>query len=366
MSNADWQIFKKDGEPNSKWSLPDPPSWRSPNPTNGTSEGRDHHRGETFQPSDEAIQMVNAALYLRRPLLITGKPGTGKSSLAYAVARQLMLGEVLYWPITTRTTLRNGLYDYDAIGRLQDAKQPVRVDPEQVNRQQGDREQELREELENIGSYITLGPLGTALVPSNNKKPRVLLIDEIDKSDIDLPNDLLTVLEEGRFIIPELVRIKDKLSKITVRTAYTNLGEIEKYEVENGRISCTEFPFVVLTSNGERAFPPAFLRRCLRLNMPVPGKDDLTKIVEAHLGSDRTAYKEAIAKEKGAEAAEVWHQQVMGSQTKLIEAFVQDTSRDIATDQLLNAIFMVTQEYPIDQEKLLKELMKPLTSNEDG
>jgi len=67
--------------------------------------------------------MVNAALYLRRPLLITGKPGTGKSSLAYAVAHELKLGEVLYWPITTRTTLKDGLYSYDAIGRLQEVKQ---------------------------------------------------------------------------------------------------------------------------------------------------------------------------------------------------------------------------------------------------
>ena len=364
MRNADWQIFKKGEDPNSNWSLPAPPIWRSPNQENSTGEGREHHRGKTFQPSDDAIEMVNAALYLRRPLLITGKPGTGKSSLAYAVARQLILGEVLYWPITTRTTLKNGLYDYDAIGRLQDAKQPVRVGSEEGSEKRIDSNKTLFEELENIGSYITLGPLGTALIPS--KKPRALLIDEIDKSDIDLPNDLLTVLEGGQFEIPELVRIKEKVSKATVRTAYTDSREDEKFEVENGRITCNEFPFVVLTSNGERAFPPAFLRRCLRLQMQVPTQNELKKIVDAHLKEDIEARRKKIETEKGEEAAKEWHEQADKKQQDLIELFVKKTiEEDISTDQLLNAIFMVTREYPIDKKQLIDALMKPLTSNED-
>ncbi|GAA6617899.1 hypothetical protein NUACC26_037100 [Scytonema sp. NUACC26] len=100
-------------------------------------------RGETYQARPEEIELVNAALYLRRPLLVTGKPGTGKTSLAYAVAYELNLGEVLHWSITTRTTLKDGLDRYDAIGRLQDAK--------------GASEDNLKE----IGNYIDLGPLGT-------------------------------------------------------------------------------------------------------------------------------------------------------------------------------------------------------------
>jgi MoxR-like ATPase len=386
MSNTNWHIFKKDGEQNSDWSLPDPPSWRAPNQENGSGGRRDRHRGETFQPSDTVVEMVNAALYLRRPLLITGKPGTGKSSVAYAVARQLVLGEVLYWPITTRTTLKSGLYDYDAIGRLQDAKQ--------LSEKSDNTSDNSTNELANIGSYITLGPLGTALIPS--KKPRVLLIDEIDKSDIDLPNDLLTILEEGGFEIPELVRIKEKVSKVSVRTAYTDpkqiastadseqseqdektapkkiaskadLEQSEKYEITDGRITCHEFPFVVLTSNGERAFPPAFLRRCLRLQMPVPNGDELTKIVEAHLGEDLKKRKNDIAKQDK-EAAEIWYNQALEKRKKLIDSFLEKTKKgDIATDQLLNAIFMVTREKGLDSEDKLIDafLMKPLTSNED-
>ncbi|MFM6859063.1 MAG: MoxR family ATPase, partial [Dolichospermum sp.] len=125
--------------------------------------------------------------------------GTGKTSLAYAVAYELGLGEVLHWPITTRTTLKDGLYSYDAIGRLQDAK---------------DKD---KDNLAEIGKYINLGSLGTALLPS--EKPRVLLIDEIDKSDIDLPNDLLHIFEEGEFEIPVLRRIDDKIAQVEVQTA---------------------------------------------------------------------------------------------------------------------------------------------------
>jgi MoxR-like ATPases len=263
----------------------------------------------------------------------------------------------LYWPITTRTTLKSGLYDYDAIGRLQDAKQ--------LSEKSDNTSKNSTEELANIGSYITLGPLGTALIPS--PKPRVLLIDEIDKSDIDLPNDLLTILEEGRFEIPELVRIKEKVPEVSVRTAYTDSKEIEKFPVSNGRITCTEFPFVVLTSNGERAFPPAFLRRCLRVQMPVPNRDELTKIVEAHLGEDLKKRKNDIAKQDK-EAAEIWYKQAIEERNNLINKFLEKTKKgDIATDQLLNAIFMVTREKGLDSEDKLIDafLMKPLTSNED-
>lgn len=197
-------IFKGTGEdrfkPEDSLPLPPAPTWRR-------AERRKEGRGKTFQVRPEEIEMVNAALYLRRPLLVTGKPGTGKTSLAYAIANELGMGEVLYWPITTRTTLRDGLYLYDAISRLQDANSSR---PRDGN--SGERD----ERFDNIGNYIRLGPLGTALVPA--KKPRILIVDEIDKSDIDLPNDLLYVFEEGAFEIPELVRIENIKAEVEVRT----------------------------------------------------------------------------------------------------------------------------------------------------
>ncbi|MFN6569051.1 MoxR family ATPase [Dendronalium sp. ChiSLP03b] len=249
-----WKIFK--GTPEKPHDeilrLPDPPSWRSFDK---------EEKGITYQVRENEIELVNAALYLRRPLLVSGKPGIGKTSLAYAVAQELNLGKVLRWNITTRSNLQQGLYSYDAISRLQDAK--ARAD----------------DNLGEIGKYIQLGPLGTALCLSSKepRQPRVLLIDEIDKSDIDLPNDLLNVFEEGEFEIPELTRIADKSSEVFIQT-YDN----KPVTIIKGKIQYKEFPSVVLTSNGEREFPPAFLRRCLRLDLSQPSEQELGNIVKAH------------------------------------------------------------------------------------
>lgn len=379
-SSENWRIFKGQGEPHDGWELPPPPGWRPFGQNGQTEENRRSQRAKTFQPQENAIDMVNAAMYLRRPLLITGRPGTGKSSLAYAVAQELMLGEVLYWPITTRTTLKNGLYDYDAIGRLQDAQQQEVQRREvqqrmQMALQRGEpvTEPQVEVDFAAIGDYITLGPLGTALIPS--KQPRVLLIDEIDKSDIDLPNDLLTILEEGRFEIPELIRIKEKAPSVSVRTAYPERKQAldwqpPKHTVENGVITCTAFPLIFLTSNGERAFPPAFLRRCLRLQMKVPTGAHLQDIVNAHLEQDFQARKQAIVKADGEAAAEKWYKDTIKERDTLIETFEKSckAGKLISTDQLLNTLFLLTQEHPLvkGKQELQEALMKQLTSAEDG
>jgi hypothetical protein len=143
---SDWKIFQGTGKPHKGiQDLPPPPSWRQ-----FSNDTNKEPRGATFQARPEEIELVNAALYLRRPLLVTGKPGTGKTSLAYAVAYELELGEVLYWPITTRTTLKDGLYYYDAIGRLQDAQQQYK---ENKDKQQ---EKDNKDNLKEIGKLFNL------------------------------------------------------------------------------------------------------------------------------------------------------------------------------------------------------------------
>ncbi|MBZ4330519.1 MoxR family ATPase [Corallococcus sp. AS-1-12] len=308
----DWRIFRGQQEPHNRiQELPRPPQWRD--------YSEKPHRGEWFRPGEEEIKMVNAALYLRRPLLITGMPGTGKSSLAYAVAHELKLGAVLVWPINTRSTLHEGLYRYDAVGRLQAASLA---------------QKEGQSPSPSIGQFLRLGPLGTALLPQ--PRPRVLLIDEIDKSDIDLPNDLLHVFEEGEFEIPELVRLGEDANEVKVRPA----DEGEPVPIPGGKVRCSAFPIVLLTSNGEREFPPAFLRRCLHLRISVPDEQRLRSIVEAHLGP------EALAEAQ-----------------PLISRFLAASKNEVlATDQLLNAIFMVTRlkEKDGDQVSVIDALLKNL------
>ena len=216
-------------------------------------------RGGGYHADEDEIRAVNAALLLRRPLLITGKAGTGKSSLAYAVAYELDLGDVLVWPITSRSTLQQGLYHYDAIARFQEAS-PI----------QKSVTAELSTPPE-IAPFLRLGPLGTAFVDSQEKRPRVLLIDEIDKSDIDLPNDLLHIFEEGEFEIPELSRLPKRREYEVINIRLHKSEEMRP--ITRGQVRCNAFPMVFLTSNDERQFPPAFQRRCLRLNIKQPNPE---------------------------------------------------------------------------------------------
>ncbi|MFC9125779.1 AAA family ATPase [Streptomyces sp. NPDC057099] len=348
-----WRIFHGTGSaPAVPPDLPAPPPWRRfrgepPRPVPGADPQAALRRlgpGDvTPQLGEEEIDVVNAALLLRRPLLITGPPGVGKSTLAYLISRELGLGRVLEWNIVSRTTLREGLYAHDAMGRAQAiaawraglrhaaSLEPDDADPvADVNTALPQKPRQLPPVL---GDFVTLGALGTALLPYD--RPRVLLVDELDKSDIDLPNDLLHVLENGSYDVPELVR--DAADSARVHTSDPG----GRAEVRDGRVECREFPVVVITSNGEREFPAAFRRRCLPLEMRTPTREQLLAMVEGHLGT----------RPQGTE--------------DLVDLFVQrvQAGGSHSLDQLLNAVQMTTAggfQADGDGRKLVEMLLRDL------
>ncbi|MFI1931921.1 AAA family ATPase [Streptomyces sp. NPDC020330] len=251
--------YRGDGVVRQETRLPDPPPWRTfPRASSA----------ELFEPPEGLVAAVNAALALRRPLLITGSPGTGKSTVIEQVAAELALGPVLRWHVTSRSTLGDALYHYDALGRIH----AHRLGQERTRAGAADPG------ADDIAAFMTLGPLGTALLPSD--RPRALLIDEIDKADLDLPGDLLDVLERGEFRIEELRREGQDLAHLRMS------GEDATYPVRGGRVQCTEFPFIVMTSNGEQELPAPFLRRCLRYTMPRPTPELVREVVRRHLRLD--------------------------------------------------------------------------------
>jgi len=319
---TDWKIFTGKDQPHDRLSqLPKSPPWRfswTPKPLARPEDldlDKEATRAEPFLPSKEMVIAVNAALYLRRPLLITGKPGTGKSTLIAKVAYELRMGPVIRWPISSRSTVRGGVYEYDAVGRLQAGK----------NKEPP------------VESYLKLGPLGTALLAE--AWPRPLLIDEIDKSDLDFANDLLNVIEEGEYEIPELHRLGKP--KAFVRDFFG-----KSVSIQQGRIRCGQFPFVVMTSNQEREFPPPFLRRCVRLNIAPPLKSELTDIIRSHLRQ---------------------HPDVLRMEE--IEALINDFDRrrqenqEVATDQLLNAVFLTVAMPDLAERSFSKEELAILREN---
>ncbi|MFJ9975804.1 AAA family ATPase [Streptomyces cyaneofuscatus] len=346
----DWWLYRCTPEPHDGIDrLPPAPPWRSfssvatpveildPPPMAEEGYGRRRSgrdlRAITYQADPEEIHLVNMALMLRRPLLVTGRPGVGKSTLAHSIARELRLGPVLRWPVTSRSTMQDGQYHYDAIGRLQDVGLRERV----AKKSAYAAEASAPVEAPDIGRYLRLGPLGTALLPW--RTPRVLLIDEIDKSDVDFPNDLLHVFEEGEFTIPELFRLGRPTAH--VMTADDD-GSVQ---LRRGQVRCHEFPLVIMTSNEEREFPPAFLRRCIRLEIRQPDRGKLARLVAAHLPS-YDGPSQAVREQ-------------------LITEFLRkqdDEGAELANDQLLNAVRVAQRIWhdPEGRELIRDHLMRPL------
>ena len=181
--------------------------------------------------SDEICQIVNVAASLGRPLLVRGEPGTGKTLLAHSLAEGLEL-PLFSWHIKSTTKAREGLYVYDTVQRLNDSRFQDK-------------------DVSDISQYIRFGPLGTALL---HEGPCVLLIDEIDKADIEFPNDLLLELDAMRFEV------------------------LETDEVHVAK----ERPIVIITSNAEKELPDAFLRRCVFHYIAFPGPETLESIIQVH------------------------------------------------------------------------------------
>ncbi|MHA7866404.1 MAG: AAA family ATPase [Salipiger thiooxidans] len=186
---------------------------------------------DTYVATDDLTMAVNAAITLERPLLVKGEPGTGKTELARQVAEALGL-PMLEWNIKSTTRAQQGLYEYDAVSRLRDS-------------QLGD------ERVHDVSNYIRKGKLWQAFEADGKL---VLLIDEIDKADIEFPNDLLQELDRMEFHVYET-------------------GET---------VRARQRPIVIITSNNEKELPDAFLRRCFFHYIRFPDHDTLRRIVEVH------------------------------------------------------------------------------------
>ena len=195
-------------------------------------EGFDRFRGTDGYIASEGLRHgVNVALALERPLLVRGEPGTGKTLLAHHIAEALGM-ELLRWHVKSTSKAQDGLYVYDTVQRLHDSRF-------------GDGD------VKDVRRYIKLGPLGRALAA---EKRVVLLIDEIDKADVEFPNDLLQELDQMRFQIHET----------------------------SDEIVAKERPFVVITSNNEKELPDAFLRRCIFHYIEFPAPDLMRRIIRVH------------------------------------------------------------------------------------
>ncbi len=239
---------------------------------------------DNYIASDDLKLAVNAAIALEKPLLIKGEPGTGKTQLAEELARSLNC-ELFQWHIKSTTKAQQGLYEYDAVSRLRDS-------------QLGD------ERVHDISNYIVKGKLWQAF--EEDKRP-ILLIDEIDKADIEFPNDLLQELDKMEFFVYETQQV----------------------------VKAKQRPIIIITSNNEKELPDAFLRRCFFHYIKFPTKTEMEQIIDVHYPN--------VKKELLTQSLEVFFElrELNGlkkkpSTSELLDWLKLLMADDIAQDQLVN------------------------------
>jgi MoxR-like ATPase len=208
--------------------------------------GHGYRGSDDYIASKPLMEIVNVAVSLGKPLVIKGEPGTGKTLLAHSISRALNK-KLIIWNIKSTTKARDGLYVYDTVQRLNDARFKDK-------------------DISDIRQYIKLGKLGQSFITDDQV---VLLIDEVDKADVEFPNDLLNELDEMSFHIPEL----------------------------NEEVKAKQRPVVIITSNAEKELPDAFLRRCIFHYIEFPDEEMMERIVKVHYPDiEMKLVREAIKK----------------------------------------------------------------------
>ena len=270
------------------------------------NDGKDEKR--TYIPGNQLIEAVNLAIYLGKPLLLQGEPGCGKTKLAEDVAYSLYhekYGDQYQnfyreWFVKSTSKAKDGLYTFDHLNRLRDVH---------------------ANDLKTLDKYVSFGPLGEAILQKEERC--VILIDEVDKADIDFPNDLLLELDEQRFVITEMPE-KNKMREVVAQNK----------------------PIVIITSNNEKPLPPAFLRRCLYFYIEFPKQDQLTNILKSHF-----------------KQADVEH---LSKTTARFEAvrnlLYQPGDKNLSTGELIDWFKALSRDFETHKASLDKEDQLPFSS----